>query len=369
MKKIGMITFHSAHNYGAMLQVYALQKTLLNNGYQAEIIDYRDKKIMSGYKLFKLNKKNLYTIIKSFASSLFFLIPNYMRAKRFNNFLKKYLKTTKIKYKSEKELKDNPPDEDIYIVGSDQVWNTALTGSLKDAYTLNFGKDNVKRISYAASIGKSEIPDTLKDIFKEKISKIDKISVREEQAKELLSGLINKNIDVVLDPTLLLEKEKWMSLIEKKEKEKEKYIFIYGIGERDRLYKIANYFSEKTNLKLVHFDNKNKGYKNVLKSAYSDGPIEFLNLIKNAEYVIAQSFHGTVFSLIFRKKFFVIPDKTTSSRVINLLKKLGLEDRIINSIEEIGDYDREINYEEVESKLKFEREKSLEFLKNSIDGE
>lgn len=369
MKKIGIITFHSAHNYGAMLQVYALQETLLQFGHQVEIVDYRDKKIMSGYKFFKLDHKNVYTLVKSFIASFVFLIPNYIRSKRFNNFLKEHLNTTRKKYKSEEDLKNNPPEENIYIVGSDQVWNTALTGSLKDVYTLNFGRDNIKRISYAASIGKSQIPDELKNEYKEKLSNIDVISVREEQAKEILKDLIDKNIEVVLDPTLLLERKKWISLIDKENKEKEKYIFIYGIGERDRLYKIANYISDKTNLKLIHFDKGNKGYKNVLRSAYSDGPIEFLKLIKNAEYVIAQSFHGTVFSIIFRKKFFVIPDKTTSSRVVNLLKKLGLEDRIINNIEDIKEYNIDIDYENVESKLKFEREKSLEFLKNSIDGD
>ena len=127
--------------------------------------------------------------------------------------------------------------------------------------------------------------------------------------------------------------------------------------------------TEKTGLKVIHFSKEEHGYKNILKSAYTEGPLEFINYIKNAEYVVCTSFHATVFSIIFNKKFFVVPHRKTGARVTNLLDKLNISNRAVNSIDEFNkiDYDSEINYEEVNSILKKEREKSLEWLNKAIN--
>lgn len=367
MKKIEIITFQNAHNYGALLQVYALQQ-VLNNENKVEIINYQNEIVGNQYKVLKISKKGIKSFIKSLVKSVLFYPQNKNRYTIFNKFEKEKLNLTK-EYRTEAVLKKNAPEANVYITGSDQVWNSDITNGLQDSYTLNFGKDNIRRISYAASIGKSNLQEDEKKVYKDKISKIDYISVREETGKNILAPLINKSINVVLDPTLLLKKEKWQEEIENLKTEKEKYILAYVVEDDIEFIKITNELSQKTGLKVIHFGLKNPGYKNILKSAYTEGPLEFINYIKNAEYVVCTSFHATVFSIIFNKKFFVVPHRKTGARVTNLLDKLNISNRAVNSIDEFNkiDYDSEINYEEVNSILKKEREKSLEWLNKAIN--
>lgn len=367
-KKVDIITFQCAHNYGAILQVYALQQTIEKMHKKVEIINYKNKIIERQYKVINVDLKNLKNFFKTIVSDILFFKKKYKRYQNFEKFIKKRLNLTKI-YKNEEVLKKESPIADIYIAGSDQVWNSNITHGLQDAYTLNFGKKNIKRISYAASIGNSEISDNEKEIYKEKISKIDYISVREESGKKALEQIIYSPIEVVLDPTLLLTKSKWEDEIKMLTGEKEKYILAYVVQPDDEYIKIVNDLSEKTGLKVIHFGKRNPGYKNVLKSAYTEGPLEFVNYIKNAEYVVATSFHATVFSVIFHKKFFIIPHKKTGSRVTNLLDKLGIKNRTFNTLEEFQniDYNFKTDWDKVDQKLNEERKKSLNWLENAIN--
>lgn len=367
MRKINVITFHSAHNYGAMLQTYALAKKLNKLGNKVEIINYKNPNIEKHYKIIRVSKRN---ILKSIISNIIYYNRNKKRYDAFNKFMKENLDLT-IPYYSEKELKDNPPNADIYITGSDQVWSKIITGGLCDSYTLNFGQDSVKRISYAASMGNCNIDAKDKEIFKNKLTKLDCISVREEDAKKVLFPIIDKSIEVVLDPTLLRKKEEWMQDIKHCKQEKEKYILAYVVEFDEEYYKIVNYLSEKTGLKVICFDKKTNKYKNVLRSAYTEGPFEFVNLIKNAEYVVATSFHATVFSIIFNKKFFIVPHKQTGARVTNLLDKLGIKGRNFNTYEKFKDVDYtfETDWKNVNKKLEEERQKSINWLNNAINSE
>lgn len=364
-KKIGIITFQNAHNYGAMLQVYALQEVL--SKYDTKIINYRNPGIEKTYKPFRINKKNIITIMRSLAASTLYYKRNIKRYKKFNEFINTKLNLTRV-YKSEKELKENPPDFDIYITGSDQVWNYEIACEKIDAYTLNFGSDKIKRISYAASIGADELEPKHKEEYIKNINRIDYISVREESANKYLSKLLNRRIETTLDPTLLLRQGDWKKFCENAEPEKEKYILSYVLTDDPEYYKIVNYLSQKTGLKVIHFQRRDNGIKNILRNANTDGPIEFVNLIKNAEYVIATSFHATIFSIIFNKKFWVIPPKKRATRITNLLEMLNLKDRAVSSLEELieRDYDKEIKYKDVEEILKREKSKSMDFLNKSI---
>ena len=369
MKNIGIITFHSAHNYGAMLQAYALQSKLN----RAEIINYRNIDIDNGYKVIKRYKgKNIKRYIKTGFANIIFYRKNKKRFKKFNEFFNNKLKLSR-EYKSEEELKANPPKYDIYITGSDQVWNSDIANGLRDSYTLNFGNKETKRISYAASIGNSNIPKELENEYKQKISRIDYISVREESGKTALKNIgVEKDIKVVLDPTLLLTKEEWnKEIASNMPNENEKYILAYVVEPNEEYRKIVNYLSEKTGFKVIHFEKRNKLYKNVLRNAYTDGPFEFVNLIKNAEYVVATSFHATVFSIIYNKKFFIIPHLKTGTRVTNLLDKLEIKDRVYHNLKDFEkiNYDFETDYRKVEELLNIEREKSIKFLKEAIEGE
>lgn len=365
-KKIGIITFQNAHNYGAMLQVYALQEVL--SQYDTRIINFKNQGIEETYKPFRINTKNFITILRSITASILYCKRNRLRYKNFNKFMNEQLKLTK-EYKTELELKENAPDCDIYITGSDQVWNYDISCGNIDAYTLNFGPKSVKRISYAASIGTNELNSEHIQQYIDNITNIDYISVREESAKIYLTKLLNRKIETTLDPTLLLEKERWEKICRGTQQEKEKYILAYVLTDDPEYYKIVNYLSKKTGLKVVHFKRRNKGINNILRNANGDGPIEFVNLIKNAEYVIATSFHATVFSIIFNKNFWVIPPKKIGSRITDLLKMLNLEERAVSSLEnfENMDYRKNIDYEAVEKILDEKRKKSIKFLEESIN--
>ena len=367
MKKIGIITFYGAHNYGAMLQAFALNKFLINKNYDSFIINYFDKRIYNGYKVIRPFSKNVLTSIKN----LCYDFSNYkLKEERYINFLAfstNNLKLTSL-CKSKSDVVSISTQFDCLIAGSDQIWNVGITKKLSDIYTMNFAYLG-KKISYAASIGDvRQIEENIKD-FTKKISQIDKISVREKDAKIALEKIIDNKIDVVLDPTLLLKKEEWdgeLSLISDVD---EKYIIAYMIKTDEEYIKIVNELSEKAGLKVLHFEPKNSSYKNVLKSAYTSGPESFVSLIKNAEYVITTSFHATVFSIIFNKKFWVVPHKTTGSRVTDLLAKLGISNRAVNTLEEFNkkDYNEEINYKEVNKILEKEREKSIKWLIDAIE--
>ena len=172
MKKINIITFHRAHNYGAVLQAFALQNKLMSKNYDVEEIDYTRKNLLNSYKIFKPIRKNIPKWIKENFNSLRNYKYKKMRYLTFNNFINKYIKSTSIKY-NEKSIIKNPPVSDIYITGSDQVWNIGIVTELSDIYTLNFGNKNVRRISYAASVGDASQILKNKDLYNKKISKID----------------------------------------------------------------------------------------------------------------------------------------------------------------------------------------------------
>lgn len=370
MKNIKIITFHNAHNYGAFLQIFALQKKIEEKN-NVEIINYKNHIIMDIYKIFYIDKTNIRSLFKSVISNILFLNKKVIKFFKFNKIIKNNLNLTQKVYFSEDDLKADAPEADIYITGSDQVWNSEITLGLQDSYTLNFGSTNVKRISYAASIGNSKIPYNEKNIYMDKISRIDYISVREENAKNTLKEIgINKPIEVVLDPTLLLDKTEWDKKLIKDKSIKSKYILAYFIEQDEEYEKILNNLSGITGLKIVHFTKRNKYKKNNFKSAFTSDPFEFVSLIKNAEYVVCTSFHATVFSIIFNKKFWVIPHRKTGSRVTNLLDKLGISERAVNSLEEFEklNYDKEIDYEKVNKKLDEERKKSINWLNNAINS-
>ena len=332
-----------------------------------KIINFRNPIIDNRYKLLKLEKKNPLSITKNIVKYILFSKKNKKRSNAFEKFLLNNFNLTK-KYSSDFELISNPPKLDYYITGSDQVWNTQITRCVSDIYTLNFGPNNTKKISYAASFGKLDFTDKEIEKFKHNLSKLDSISVRESSAVKFLKEIINKEIYEALDPTLLFEANYWNQKIDTLSKEKEKYVLIYHLEKNIELVKIANYISKYYGYKIIHFEKNNKYYDSVLRSAYVDGPLEFVNLIKNAEFIVSNSFHGTVFSIIFHKDFFVVPHMNTGSRMIDFLKKLNLENRIVYKVDDlkIGQSIEKIDYDNVDKIIEKQRTKSKLFLDSAL---
>ncbi len=359
MKKIIITTFQRAHNYGAMLQALALQSILEKKGFEVKFLDYKDVNIEAPYRLFPLKGKRGIEAVKTMLRSVRYIGPNIIRRHRFSAFQK-----NKLHLESEK----TDLFADYYITGSDQVWNMDITNGLSDIYTLNFGKEDVKRISYGASIGKGQLSSEEKIVFQNKLQHIDSISVREETAKNILKQIFpDKDISVVLDPTLLLEKTEWENMIgEVKTQENKKYILAYMVEKNQEFNNIVQNLEEKTGYPIFHFEKKNC-WKNA-KSCYTSGVLEFINYIRNAEYIVTTSFHATVFSIIFNKKFWIIPHEVTGSRVVDLVNLLGVSNRIVNSLDAFlkVDYDENIDYKRVERILDAKRQQSLQWLENEV---
>lgn len=370
MKKIVIVTFHRAENYGAQLQCYALQHALKKDSNNSvQILDYRNNRIEEPYKLFNFKLNNLKKSVKSFLKFCLLGKKIKLRKKQFQKFINENLNLTKSVYNVGEIENGFNGMIDICITGSDQVWSKKIVGEISDVYSLNFNINDVKKISYAASLGDAtEVAKNKEEYMK--IKNIDNISVREEDAKRELEKIIDNEIAVVLDPTLLLDRGEWDKIIDTNECEKEKYILAYVVEKDDEYIKIVNDLSQKTGLKIIHFGLKNPGYNNVLKSEYVKGPLDFIKYIKNAEYVVSTSFHATVFSVIFNKKFFIIPHRKTGARVTNLLNKLGIENRVYNTLEEFEkiDYNFETDWKSVNRKLEEEREKSIKWLENAINS-
>lgn len=347
MKRIGILTFHYPENmnYGAILQAYALMKILLNMKQDVKIINYKPDVSK------KLEKFNI-------------------EGKAFKRFSDKFLKLTKLYKKS--DLKNINEEFDIFIVGSDQVWRA---GRLRfhPEYFFSFVEKDKKKISYAASFGldhwKGHFLATY--IIKKLIKKFDYISVREKSGINICKDIFNVKAEWVLDPTLMLEKKEYQLILnDYKDKNhlKKSYAAYVILDDSEEFQQYGKKIANKLNLDLKFIDGE-KIFKNNKQWIVHNEISQWLTYLKDADLVITDSFHCTVFSLIFHRNFIVIANKRRgTARLESLLSMVGLEDRLIkdgnSNIEKI--INKKINYKEVDEKIKKEREKSFLFLKKAL---
>ncbi|NLZ83416.1 MAG: polysaccharide pyruvyl transferase family protein [Clostridiales bacterium] len=362
--KVGVITFHSANNYGATLQAWALQRVLKDMGMDTGIINYHPHVIDGLYDPAKL-KTGLPRQIKI----LTLYIKNrksLIRYKKFRSFLKKHFNLIG-DYITYDELEADNMNLDAYITGSDQVWNPTHIGGYNPAYYLDFAKKGMKKISYGASIGTEYIDTRYKDDMKNALSTFTAISIRERSSKEAVESLIEKPIEVVLDPTLLLNKEDY-DQIKVKSSIKQPYILVYSIEKNPELIALANKISVALGLPIIQ---RRPGQEliNQLEPFYTADAGEFLGLLEAAEYVITNSFHGTVFSVLYERPFVSMLHSDTGSRTADLLEELGLSSHILYNLNDFDDFHmfRYENMEELARNMKDLKEISLDFLKKSLD--
>lgn len=388
MKKIGIITTFKANNYGAELQAFALQNKLKRLGYDSYLIDYlfyknrkhkpcNESKPLKKFPLLKkIKNKFLYRVILPLIDLYgdYFNKKLKLRKKNFLSFHANNSNLTKTFY-SYKELYNYTFDFDVYCVGSDQVWNPNTATSI-EPYFLTFAPNNAKKISYASSFGVSQIPEPeLKDKYRQLLNNIDILSSREKQGVQLIKDITGRDAVNVLDPTLLLNKEEWEEFANfENEYVKNKYIVLYNIHESEAILKLAYKIHKETGYPILKICKRAvllPRYKKVI-NVKTAGPAEFIGLIKNAGYIITNSFHGTVFSILFNKKFFsIMPQKANNnSRVEDLLKLLNLNNRLFydNMSINLIDYNSNIDYDSVERILNYQREKSIEYLVNAIEN-
>ena len=354
--KIGIITYHRAKNLGAMLQSYALQKTLEKYKGKCEIIDYRNEKMEESYRVKKIREcKSLKEKVKN----VLYMKKNKAFEKVRKEFNEK-VQTISTKKYNKNNIKEANNDYDLFVTGSDQVWNIKLNYD-DENYFLNFVEDNKKKNSYAASFGTNKIDEEQKARICNQLKTFNKISVREEEGKNFVKELTGRNSELVLDPTLLLNKYEWENMINNERIEKEKYIFVYVIAYTPTLLEFARKLGKERNCKVICFHTsyqKYRGMKNLTKVS----PQDFLNYIKNAEAVVTSSFHGMCFSINLQKEFYYELDENkvnNNSRLKTLATTLNLEDRRIINGKCMNNI---INYSEVTKKLEAERKRSIQFI-------
>lgn len=359
--KIGIITFQQTINYGAILQLYATQEVLEKFQVDVKCLNYISSKIEENYKIIK--NKNGY---KAFLVSIFTMIIYRKRKRNFKKFETKYLYLTNKLY-NKNELKNISADFDYIITGSDQVWNYLITNT-DTTYLLDFVEDRNKKISYAASFGVENIPNNLKEKYKNLLKDFKAISVREKQGQNIIKELCNLDVPVVLDPTLLLNKNEWSKLNFTKEKRK-KYILVYCLRKSDLLNRMAKTLQRETGFELVILNPRVK-YTYSKISAATAGPEDFVKLFLNAEFILTNSFHGTAFSINFHKKFLVDIDtksvQNTNSRLLNILELVNLTDRIVAEPQDVRKMYEDIDYKKINKILDIERKKSFDYLKISL---
>ena len=362
-KRVGILTFHRAINYGALLQAYALQETLKKMGCEPSIIDYRSPKIESRHHEARLSDcHSLQDLVKF----VFYAKHQNRKYKKFRDFSAANLTFSDVCINSE-QLREMSSQYDKFICGSDQVWNYRITEFDKN-YFLDFTDDTLKKNSYAASFGIGSIPAEYTEYYKILLKDFNNISVRENQGKKIVKDLINREAELVLDPTLLLTKQDWGSMVTDYKKRKE-YILLYTFGNSPTIKTFVEELSRQTGSAIVYISYSvvkrvNATYEKCV------GPMEFLGLFKNARYVVTNSFHGTCFALNFNKNFFLelLPDSQgVNSRLENILDLFNLRSRqIING--ENANIDKPINYDEVNKKMLVERQRSLDFLNKIISN-
>lgn len=361
--KIKTITCHDVYNHGASLQAYALQTYLESLGHDVEIINYKPPYLSGHYNLWAVNNP-VYN--KPFIKQAYLLakIPERIRSlkrkRAFDQFTRRYLKLTR-RYCSYEELEANVPEADIYIAGSDQIWNTLFQNGRDKAFYLAFAPKDKLKISYAASFSTSDVQDEYRPFVRQMLKYLDRISIREKSSLPLLTTLGRPDGIAVCDPVFLLSKEDWRRLLPHNTIN-EKYLLVYDTEYSESLKFIALEIARQKQLHIYNVSAFRLGY--VEKNFPHAGPLDFLNLIDGASYVVSNSFHATAFSLILEKDFCVVKrSENINERMQNLLESYGISNRLVNR-NDINSSIQPIDFSILRDKLKRDILQSKAFLAN-----
>lgn len=371
IRKIGLATCF-VDNFGACLQAFALQKIINKHNCQCEILKYspiRSQQFELKYPFLRpLFRFRLF--LKSFFSYSY--KQEYLRKGKFDFFRKKYLKFSKVKCTNNAAFTTLNEIYDCFVTGSDQIWNPNLFGKANNRfYFLDFVKSDRKRIAYAPSIGVDHISEQCGKEMGEFLDKFSFVSVREEAGKAIINNYSRKECHVVLDPTLLLNKEEWIKEL-KQPLIKNEYIFCYLFGENPFYIEFVENMRKKLNCEVVIIPLSSLKFKSSYKSIFKIGPIDFVNLISNASLVITDSFHATAFSINLNTPFYCLLRNNSldlnnmNSRIYNLLKLTSLENRLITK--NLDNFSQNIDFSKSNYTLKEKREHDIKLLYNAIDN-
>jgi hypothetical protein len=376
----GVIVSDMNHtNYGSALQAYATVKAVQEFGYNLSIIKYRKQRsfieklwITPQYFLCGGLKRTL----RGIKTAIYMRIKKeYAKGQRVrrqatNGFKETELVPLFVEYKGYPALCKGSGDYDAVFVGSDQTWNPI--GFYSNYWNLMFVDDRIPKFSYAASFGVSRVPAIQRKGTKKYLERLDMISVREDKGKRIIESISDRQATVVVDPTMLLSRDKWVEFAGKSDRQIEgSYIFCYFLGPRRDIREAAVKLSKDTGCKIVicpHMEEYRKADEGIGDYVLYDlNPYDFVKILSEAKYVCTDSFHGTVFSIMMHRKFMTFYRDTwtsTNSRIDNLLGFLGLEDRLYKG--DMSLINGEIDYKLVDERLAQKREESEAFFKNAL---
>lgn len=364
-KRVLTLTTYDVYNYGASLQAYALQQYIKKRGCESELINYQPDYLTRKYDYTWVNpesKMSRYAVTRIVYRCLKYLQRQTTmgRKRAFDTFHKNYL-LQGTRYRTHQELTDNPPIADAYIVGSDQIWNTFYETGQDGAFYLDFVKSGVKA-SYAASFSYTEISSEWQEKISTWLKSFDKISVRECHGVDILKsmGLDGK---WVLDPVFLLSDDQWKNVMTSFEK-KEKYLLLYDFENNKDLKHFCIQYAKEKGLKIYSI-NDTYPCRYADRNFSSAGPREFLSLIYNCDAFVSNSFHGTAFSIIFRKPVFVFNRvrHKVNSRMESLTSLFKIGDCIVEPQSDYTKYiNKEFDFEQINAIRLHEVDKSKEYI-------
>lgn len=361
--KIGIVTFHCSYNYGSVLQAYALQKFLSRYFTEVQVIDYKSR----NFNIYKLIRKKSLVDVNLLKSDLKYLKKNMIRKKNFWSFIHNEIPLSNRSYTYRDDLRDDLEqlnlEYDAFICGSDQIWNAVCTGGLDPVFFLHFANKEKKKIAYAPSLAHNNFSHDVEIQLAEYIKALDAVSIREKSGKNILERLGIENVSVVLDPTMLLDADDYLCISNSKFCEK-KYIFVYMLeNDNESLIYYAKQLSKKNRIPIYYIHKNTIFPTEFAINYYGCSPYDFLSLIKNSTYIVTNSFHATVFSILFKKQFVTFKTEKSYSRMVDLLDTLLLSNRLFHDNIEI---DTKINYDSVLKKLELMKKPSIDFLINSL---
>jgi hypothetical protein len=373
--RIGLVTYHFVPNYGAVWQAWALQQALQNLGHDVSVIDYRPRHVFEGGSFkWPTSKRRL-------RANLVVAYQNYLRfrgrfgyrkqlVRSFEDFQSRYLRLSDQRYRSLRDLREVPPLCDTMICGSDQIWNPSVQAGLDPAYFLRFGGPEIRRIAYAASFGRRAIEAEYLEQVGRWVGSFDAISIREASGRNVLDEAgVSAGAVHVPDPTLLIDDypdQSPLSAIP------EAYLMSYVLRSGDRINQMQRQVAQRTSLPLMSPRNPHS-VASTADMLVTPSPIEWLGLIRRAHYVITNSFHGTLFSIIFRKPFVSVSigsgKATLNERVVSLFDRLGLEDRFVaeaDSNRVVQLLETPVDWDRVHGAIHGWREQALDYLRASL---
>lgn len=356
MKKTGIMNHWMVNNYGALLLAYALEKKLIDLGYDVETISYLPDEVLKPWRTSMIPKIGVFQYFLRLGYFCVFILP---RQKNFSK-LRAQMRTSLAKYTDRTICQISNQYEKI-LIGGDQLWNCKINYYNKNNF-LPFIREKNRKIVYAASLSQDKMREGFEEEFRELAEGFGYVTTRERRATELIEELTNLSAPRVADPAFLLDVQEWEALA-KPYNQQEKYIFVYQVQSDAIIPDFSSRLAKEKNLKIIYCPFPLKKFIRCKRKPYIS-PEQWLGYIKNAEYIVTDAFHGLVFSIIFNKKFAVeISDygRDTGSRITNLLELFGLEDRLLTE-EHLLDIEKPIDYTAINKKIIADRENSIQHI-------